>query len=588
MTPPADDAPALLRRRVVLLTAGVTAVFSLAFVAYHASQARWLLSLVSASAVAISVLALAMLRRGRSHRPVLAVLVVYSASLTLALLASGWFPAGDFVWCLLVPPLITYAGGLRLARWLLPPYLLAAAAVVLRPGFANEALWARWELAPRFLGVLALTSGIAVLYEHTRSVAQSRLRAEVQERRAAEAELEAANARLADMATRAERLAADAQAANEAKTRFLSHMSHDIRTPLTGIVGMTSVLEMTPLTEQQRRYVETIRISGDTLTELIGDILDLARIEAGRVELAPSEVALRPFLDDALRVLEPQARKKGLTLEGSLSAQLPERVLADPRCLRQVLLNLGGNAVKFTERGRVSIALGVRPDGDPGWWRITVTDTGVGIAPDQHRRIFESFTQVDLGDVRRDGGSGLGLAICGHLVAMMGGELDLSSEEGSGATFWVDLPLERAEADGLPGDRAFDADAPLAPLHLLLVDDSEIVRRVICGLLGGHGHTIDEAPDGLTALERLATTRFDAVVLDVQLPGLDGIELTRRLRAGSEGVLDPLVPVLGVTAMADATTRKACLDAGMNEVLTKPVQAPRLLAGLARVVTGRG
>ncbi len=562
----------------------VAGVMAAAFAVLHLAGERPDLALFSLSAVVACGVLVAVLRLTRDHRPAVLVATAYASVVTLALLAWPSAPTGDLVWCFIVPPMLAYAGGRQIARWALPLYLGAAAVIVLLPGFARHDQWSELELEGRFLGALLLVGAVSYLYELARARSQAQLESEVRERRAAERELGLANARLLVAAEESARLAAQAQAANLAKTTFLSHMSHDIRTPLTGIVGMTSVLELGELSDEQRLCVDTIRVSGETLTELIGDILDLARIDAGRVQLRTDPFAPSQLLEGVQRVLAPLADAKGLTLLVDLHPDLPPRLRADPGRLRQILLNLGGNAVKFTERGRVCISLGPRPDGDPRWWRLEVQDSGIGIAPEQHRRVFESFTQVDLSSTRRQGGSGLGLAICSRLVALMGGELGLESVEGQGSRFWADLPLTPAAADDRVGREDLGPIPSLSPRRLLVVDDNEIVRQVLGGLLRFEGHSVEEAVDGVAALDRLALRRFDAVLMDVQMPGLDGLEATRRLRAGDGAVSDPRVPVVAITALADPDTRQACLDAGMDAVVTKPVNRESLLRALATVL----
>ncbi len=310
----AEELNQRLRRRIVASLVGVSGLVAVFLTVYH-----WMLgvperALASLSAVLVCLVLGGLLWITRSHRPAVIVATLYAAAMILGLLASGPFPPVDFVWCFVVPLLIAYAGGVELARWLLPLYVVAATVVVLLPGFARRELWAEVELHPRFLGMLVLSSAAAYLYEHTRSKAQAKLQAEVEERRAAQRELAQANAQLVEAAEEASQLATQAQEANQAKTSFLSHMSHDIRTPLTGIVGMTSVLELTELTDEQRKCLDTIRVSGDALTELIGDILDLARIDAGRVELELTPVRPGDLLEEVRKVLEPQATDIGLTL----------------------------------------------------------------------------------------------------------------------------------------------------------------------------------------------------------------------------------------------------------------------------------
>ncbi len=554
-----------LRRRIIEGLVITSAVVAMAYALYHLEQGQIARALASVSAMAAAAIVLILLRRFPSTRPAVMAATAYAAAMTLGLLASDSFPASDFVWTLLVPLLIAYAGGLAIARWLLPLYAVAAVAIVLAPSFPRRDLWGELELTVRFVGLLLLVSAMAYLYERNRSRVQERLQREVDERRAAQAEL---------------------SAASEAKSRFLSQMSHDIRTPLTGVLGMAGLLEGTDLDARQRRYVETILVGGRALTELIGDILDMAKIEAGRIELVTSEFTPADLHDEVLRILAAQAEGKGLRLIGSVDPRLPRQLVADPARLREILLNLGGNAVKFTEAGEIELSMGLRPDEASGWWRLQIRDTGVGIPPERHRQIFESFTQANVDVARRHGGTGLGLAICSLLVDLMGGEIGVESEEGRGSTFWVHLPLVTPGAEWA-APRAAAPPPELGRLRLLVVDDSDIVRRVVTTQLRRLEHTVDEARDGEGALEMLARDRFDAVLMDLQMPGIDGLEATRRLRRGEAGVLDATVPVVAITALADPETRQRCLDAGMAGVVTKPIEMDVLLRALAGATAGR-
>ena len=574
-----------VRRRILALLLAASGLVALFYSVYHLGQGRGDRALASLSALAMAAVVLGILGYSRSVRPAVICATLYAAAMTLGMLATGAFAPADFIWCLLVPLLVAYAGGLTLARWVLPVYVAAAAAIVFFPGFSGRALWLDLELPVRFFGLLVLISAVAYLYERTRSRAEARLQGEIAERRTAEAELEDANRRLAETAEDAARLAVQAQSANEAKTRFLSHMSHDIRTPLTGVMGMADLLDHTRLDATQRRYVETIRVGADTLAELIGDVLDLARIEAGHLELQLEAVDLRAHVEEVYRVLEPLAHGKDLNLSARVDEELPERLMADPARLRQILLNLAGNAVKFTHQGAVSIVLEPSPGRDRGWWRLRVRDTGIGVPEDQHRRIFDSFSQVDLAGARQHGGSGLGLAICSRLVALMGGEMALRSEPGRGSEFWADLPLVVPPV-GEESRPAPPSPPTLDPLRLLVVDDSEIVRRVVVAMLTRAGHTVDEAADGEAALARVSRSHYDAVLMDLQMPRMDGFEAIRRLRHGDSGALRPDVPVVAVTALADEQTRRRCLDAGMCEVVTKPLGRDALIHALARAVAG--
>ncbi|MFH1468825.1 MAG: HAMP domain-containing sensor histidine kinase [Pseudomonadota bacterium] len=428
-----------MRRQFLTLLSAVAGLMALGFAAYHLAMGHPERAVASLSAAAVVGVMLVALRRCSSDRPAFAVAAAYAMGATLFLLASPAFPAGDFIWCLLIPPLVAYAGGARLARWVLPAYLVAACLLVLRPGFYHRAALTALELPVRFLSLLALLSVVAWAYEHARAIALDKMSAEVEERRAAERSLEEANQRLAEVAAEAERLAAQAQTANEAKSRFLSQLNHDIRTPLTGIVGMTSLLELTELDAEQRHFLETIRVSGSTLAELFDQIFDLTRLESGG--LVPLAVPFQPrdLVEEVQIVINPLAEERALRLLVEVSPELPQVLVGDPRQVRRILLNLASNAVRFTDRGEVALWVGPSPTG-AGWWRLMVRDTGIGISEQHHQRIFESFTQVHADPAARRGGTGLGLAICARLVQALGGRMHLESREGCGSTFFVDLP----------------------------------------------------------------------------------------------------------------------------------------------------
>ncbi len=556
-----------LRRRLLpslVVASGVVAGF---FAVFHVVQGQTERALASLSALVAVVVILAIWRAARSIRPPLLVATLYASLMTLGMLATGAYAPADFIWCLLVPLLIAYAGGHRLARWALPAYTFAAVVIVLLPWFGPRELWHELELTVRFVALLALVSAVAYLYERARSRAQ--------------AELEEVNRRLSESVAEAERLAEQAEAASESKTRFLSQMSHDIRTPLTGIVGMASLLELTELEAAQREYVGTIRTGADALTELIGDILDLARIEAGRVELTPAAMDARVLLEEVRLVLAPQAESKGLSLVADVDPAMPEQLLGDAARLRQILLNLGGNAVKFTASGRVSLSMVPRPGEDDPWWRIEVQDSGIGIPREQQARIFDRFHQVEDATQAGRTGSGLGLAICTRLVGLMGGEIGVESVVGQGSTFHVDLPLTIPSAEEVQETPEEQELPDVGSQRLLLVDDNATVRTVIGAMLRRAGHDVDTVSDGSAAVARLALHRYDAVLMDVQMPGAGGIETTGWLRAGAGGVLQPDIPVVGITALADPTTHTRCKAAGMCQVVTKPVGTDALRRAIA-------
>jgi len=385
-----------------------------------------------------------------------------------------------------------------------------------------------------------------------------------------------------DAARRAQR---SAERASAEKSDFLAFVSHEVRTPLNGVLGTLSLLLDTALDSEQRAYAETARRSGETLLWTVNELLDLSRIEAGKLEL--EEIAFDPGqpVREVLALQAAAAADKGLRLTASLDAALPPRIMGDPRRFRQVLLNLVDNAIKFTAAGAVDIK--VMRDGDR--MEVTVRDTGAGIPPQLRRRLFRRFQQADAGTARRHGGSGLGLMICRRLVGLMGGQIGVESEPGGGSVFRFDLPLRPAAEDAptLPIPSPIEAparrlagDAPFA--RLLLVEDSEASQLVAAAILRKAGYEVDLARDGETAVEAAASGSYDAVLMDVRMPGLDGYEATRRIRA--LGGVAGRVRILALTASAMPGDVQRSLAAGMDAHLTKPVDRAGLLGAVAALL----
>jgi signal transduction histidine kinase len=368
-----------------------------------------------------------------------------------------------------------------------------------------------------------------------------------------------------------------AEAANLAKSQFLAGMSHELRTPLNAVLGYAQLMSMEGgLNEQQARGVETIHQSGLHLLALINDILDLARIEAGRTELSPTAVNLPGLLRSVVDLMRVKSDEKGLALRFDPSAGLPESVLVDERRLRQVLLNLLGNAIKFTDEGTVGLRASGEPV-DPGnvLLRLDVEDTGVGMRPDDLVRIFKPFEQV--GDVqRRSGGTGLGLAITRALVNEMGGRIQVSSEYGGGTWFSVELPLPLAPV-GEPGARQAAGVVRYVgrQRRVLVVDDVAANRALMRDFLASAGFKVAEARDGRELLAFAGVFRPDLILLDSVMPTMDGMSATRRLRQDADL---GKVPVIALSASAGAEQRDACLQAGVDVFLAKPVSLEALRA----------
>jgi signal transduction histidine kinase/ligand-binding sensor domain-containing protein/ActR/RegA family two-component response regulator len=364
-----------------------------------------------------------------------------------------------------------------------------------------------------------------------------------------------------------------ARAASQAKTEFLAELGHEIRTPMTGVLGMAELLLSRPLGEAEQRYARAIRNSGEVLLTLVNDALDLARIEAGRLQLTPAPFDPRALVQDVAELQRAKAVANGLTLRVEVAGDVPALVMGDAVRIRQILLNLSGNAVKFTERGEVRLALA----NDTGGLRFTVSDTGPGIAPADQAKLFQRYEQLD--SPQRGSGSGLGLAICRELTTLMGGTITLDSSPGSGSTFHVLLPLPPVAA---PAEQASTTASKEGPhWHLLLLEDDPTVAEVIAGLLEVQGHTVEHAPNALRALDALARQRFDAALVDLDLPGLDGLEWTRLVRSREDG---DTLPIIAITARAGGEEEARAYAAGMDGFLRKPLSGEQLAKALAKVL----
>ena len=376
-----------------------------------------------------------------------------------------------------------------------------------------------------------------------------------------------------------------AEAANTAKSAFLATMSHEIRTPMNGILGMASLLLDMKMPDEQKRRIRTIRRSGETLLSLLNDILDLSKIEAGRLELDEIGFDTRQLLADVASLWDWRAREKGVDFVVNIEQTVPEELIGDQGRIRQVLLNLVSNAVKFTDRGQVGIAVSAAFDGgDRCQLRFEISDTGIGIQPDALNRLFDKFTQADVSMTRRYGGTGLGLAICRQLVDLLGGTIGVDSTPGKGSVFWFALPCRLRGDSALPeaGTDEFLDSPPERKLRVLVAEDNHINQVVIRAILARAGHEVEIVENGLRTVQAVAESDYDLVLMDVQMPEMDGPTATRAIRdlPGPRSQ----VPIVALTANAMAGDREKYLAAGMNEYVSKPIDADELTAAIGRAI----
>lgn len=404
---------------------------------------------------------------------------------------------------------------------------------------------------------------------------------DVTERKHAERQLAEYAARLQCTNQELAAALAAAKEASEMKSRFLANMSHEIRTPMNGVVGMAELLLQTELSPEQREYVCAIEDSAQALLTVINDILDLSRIEAGRLKLECLSFDPEAAVRDSVKMLAITALGKGLQLDCRFAPGIPARVHGDPMRLRQILTNLIGNAIKFTEQGSVSVEVELAGrSAEDCWLRFRIQDTGIGIPREVRERLFRPFEQGDSSATRRHGGAGLGLAISHQLVSMMGGEIGVESEPGRGSTFWFTARFGRAELDSPVTARDQEQVCMHGRAKVLVAEDNEVNRRVIVRLLEKAGHQVQAVSSGPEALEALRRSRYDLVLMDVQMPELDGLETTRQIRRLADVACR--TPIIALTANAMSGDRERCLAAGMDDYLSKPVRREEVLATIQK------
>ena len=375
--------------------------------------------------------------------------------------------------------------------------------------------------------------------------------------------------------------------ATNAKSEFLARMSHEIRTPLNGILGMAQILQLSELDSRQKKYTDIIRKSGEGLLTIINDILDLSRIEAGKFELSNAPLDIMNTVNETIELLEPEAVRRGLTITCEIAADVPRCLLGDNGRIRQILINLVGNAIKFTDEGSVSVRVASQSISmHKANIYFEVADTGIGISAAARDKIFEAFSQEDVEQVHRNSGTGLGLAITRQLVSMMAGSIEVESNSDRGTVFILQLPMnigserEKTAMAGIPAHTTTLANNAFTDKSILIAEDNLVNQFYATEILKSMGCRVTTANDGALAVEACYTGQFDAILMDMHMPNLDGVDATRAIRH-MEGT-DKRTPIIAVTANAQVGERENCINAGLDDFISKPFSVSELQSVLVR------
>lgn len=381
----------------------------------------------------------------------------------------------------------------------------------------------------------------------------------------------------------------EAEAASIAKSQFLATMSHEIRTPMNGVMGMLELMLRGNLSAQQERHAQIAQESAKSLMRIINDVLDFSKIEAGQVELESIPFNASDLIDHAISLIMMRADEKGLALSSEIDSRVPPSLVGDPTRITQILLNLIGNAVKFTHEGGVVVSAAYVGEAGGEALKISVQDTGIGISSEDQAKLFERFIQADSTTTRKFGGTGLGLAISKQLVELMDGDIGVESAPGLGSTFWFTIPVEQKQASETPVEETVESAPCAAPdksLNILVAEDNAVNQMIVQTFLKMEGHAVTIAKNGREAVDAVQAQRFDVVLMDIQMPVMDGVAATEAIRALPGPVSS--VAIIAVTADAMESDRDKFLDCGMNEYLSKPVQSAALFDAIGRVMASDG